>query len=160
MTCMNQITKTNKFEKAFVLFLNTFDNWKLDWVGKKNLPYDAMGYTPKGNKCVVEMKFRTKYYETKMIEKKKYDLLMSLPGDVAKIYFVSDPKGSYWFWLDKLKELEVLNKDCPATTNWNKGRISKEVYLLKESNASVIDYMVPEKKGVWDGYLKKNKKIP
>ena len=55
------ITKTGKFEKAIVNILNIFDDWKLEWVGTKNLPYDAVGYTPKGNKCVVEMKFRTKY---------------------------------------------------------------------------------------------------
>ena len=26
---------------------------------------------------------------------------MKLPKEVIKIYFVSDPKGSYWFWLNK-----------------------------------------------------------
>jgi hypothetical protein len=155
---MNQITKTNKFEKAFVLFLNTFDNWKLDWVGKKNLPYDAMGYTPKGNKCVIEMKFRKKYYQDKMLEKKKYDALMSLPKDVVKIYFVSDPKGSYWFWLDKLEELDIITKNCPTQTFWNGNKIKKEVYLLPESEASIVDVTSKSKKGVWDDYLERHKK--
>ena len=153
------IQRTHKFEKALVRILNVFDGWKLEWLGEKNYCYDAAGYTPKGMKCVVEMKFRTKYYETKLIEKKTYDKLMSLSDDVVKIYFVSDPKGSYWFWLDKLKELEVLSKDCPTSTNWNKARIPKEVYLLKESDASVIDYMTPERKGIWEDYFKKNEKI-
>jgi hypothetical protein len=151
-------SKTEKFEKALVKMLNVFDGWKLEWLGSKNLSYDAAGYTPKGNKCVVEMKFRKKYYDTKMIEKKKYDALMSLPDDIVKIYFVSDPKGSYWFWLDKIKELEVLDKSCPTTTYWNKNRISKEVYLLEEKDASIIDVATPDKKGVWDDYFKKNKK--
>jgi hypothetical protein len=50
---MRQIEKTRKFEKALVLFLNTFDDWKLEWNGDGNLPYDASGFTPKGNKCVI-----------------------------------------------------------------------------------------------------------
>ena len=150
--------KTHKFEKALVTVLNTFDDWKLEWAGSKNLCYDAVGYTPKGNKCVVEMKFRTKYYKTKLIEKKKYDALMQLPKDVVKIYFVSDPKGSYWFWLDKLQELELLNKDCPTTTFWNKGKVSKEIYLLDEKDASIIDLTPPERTSVWSNYLKKIKK--
>src|SRR6056300_1069237 len=106
MIIMSKIQKTNKFEKAFVMMLNTFDDWQLEWVGDQNLCYDAIGLTPKGNRCVVEMKFRKKYYETKMLEKKKYDALMELNSDIVKIYFVSDPQGSYWFWLDKLKKLK------------------------------------------------------
>jgi hypothetical protein len=85
-----KITTTNKFEKALIWFLNSFDGWELKWVGDQNLCYDAIGKTPKGNKCVVEMKFRKKYYDTKLIEKKKYDKLMELDQDVVKIYFVSD----------------------------------------------------------------------
>tara|TARA_R110000823_G_scaffold42397_2_gene111106 strand:+ start:2849 stop:3334 length:486 start_codon:yes stop_codon:yes gene_type:complete len=151
-----KINKTGKFENALVTILNIIDDWNLDWVGLKNLPYDAVGYTPKGKKCVVEMKFRTKYYETKMIEKKKYDALMALPADVVKIYYVTDPKGSYWFWLDKIKELEVLSKDCPTTTFWNQNKVSKEVYLLDEKDASIVDYTTPERIGVWSEYFKKN----
>lgn len=135
---MTQIEKTNKFEKAFILFLNTFDEWKLEWVGDKNLCYDAKGYTPKGKKCVIEMKFRKKYYDSKMLEKLKYDNLMSLPDDIVKIYFVSDPKGSYWFWLDKLSEMQVFDKNCPRTSYWNDSKKNKEVYLLTEEQASII----------------------
>lgn len=153
---MKQIEKTNKFEKAFVLFLNTFDNWNLEWVGDKNLSYDIKGYTPKGNKCVIEMKIRKKHYETKMLEKAKYDALMSLPDDIVKIYFVSDPKGSYWFWLDKLKELNIITKKCPLKTYWNSNRVQKEVYLLPENQASIFDPVSKEEKGVWDNYFKLN----
>lgn len=152
---MTRIEKTNKFEKAFINILNIFDNWKLNWVGDKNLCYDAEGYTPKGNKCVIEMKFRKKYYETKMLEKKKYDSLMSLPDDVIKIYFVSDPKGSYWFWLEKLTELKKLNKQCPSTSYWNSNKINKEVYLLEEKHASVVDRPSKQKKNIWADHFKK-----
>ena len=64
---MTRIEKTNKFEKAFINILNLFDEWKLNWVGDKNLCYDAEGYTPKGNKCVIEMKFRNKHYDTRKL---------------------------------------------------------------------------------------------
>ena len=154
---MSRISVTNKFEKAFILILNTFDNWRLEWVGSKNLCYDAKGYTPKDNKCVIEMKFRKKYYETKMLEKKKYDALMSLPDDVTKIYFVSDPQGSYWFWLDKLKDLKTFDKSCPTTSFWGGKKITKEVYLLTEDLASVIDRGEPNRKDVWAEYFKNKK---
>jgi hypothetical protein len=129
-----KITTTNKFEKALIWFLNSFDGWELKWVGDQNLCYDAIGKTPKGNKCVVEMKFRKKYYDTKLIEKKKYDKLMELDQDVVKIYFVSDPKGTYYFWLNGLDNLEMLNQKMPSTTFWRKHTIEKEIYLLKEEN--------------------------
>jgi len=151
---MTKIEKTNKFEKAVIEFLNLFDDWQLEWVGDKNLCYDAQGYTPKGNKCVVEMKFRNKYYETKMLEKKKYDSLMELPEDVVKIYFVSDPKGTYWFWLEKLTQLEKIKKDCPTTSYWSNDKISKEVYLLDEKYASIIDRPTESSENVWADYFK------
>lgn len=134
---MKQITKTNKFEQALVWFLNAFEEWNLEWVGDKNLCYDAIGLTPKGHKCVVEMKFRKKYYETKLIEKYKFDKLMALDEDVVKIYYVSDPKGTYYFWLDKLKDMEIIDKRCPATSFWRKHKIEKQVYMLPEDLASI-----------------------
>ena len=136
---MRKITITNKFERALVWFLNGFDDWKLQWCGNENKCYDAYGYTPKGNKCVIEMKFRKKYYKTKLIEKDKLDCLMKLPKDVVKIYFVSDPKGTYYFWLNKLEDMEVMSKRCPSTTFWRKHRIEKQVYMLDESLASVVN---------------------
>ena len=41
---MSRIQKTNELEKALVVLLNTFDDWKLEWVGDLNLCYDAKGY--------------------------------------------------------------------------------------------------------------------
>lgn len=135
---MNKIQKVNKFEKALVKLLNTFDDWNLEWVGDQNLCYDAKGYTPKGEKCVIEFKFRKKYYDTKLLEKKKYEALMKLPNDVVKIYFVSDPKGNYWYWLNKLADMKLINKSCPSTSYWNSQKVTKEIYLLSEEIASII----------------------
>lgn len=135
---MKEITKTNKLERALVWFLNAFEEWNLEWVGDRNLCYDAKGFTPKGHKCVVEMKFRKKYYETKLLEKHKYDNLMKLGSDVVKIYFVSDPKGSYYFWLNKLKDMEIIDKRCPSTSFWRKHKIEKQVYMIPEDLASIV----------------------
>ena len=135
---MRGIKITNKFEKAFIWFHNTFDDWELEWVGDKNLPYDAIGKTPKGISCVIEMKFRKTYYKSKLLEKKRFENLMSLPKDVVKIYFVSDPKGSYWFWLNKLQELDSQNLRFPETTHWSGTKVKKDVFLLEEEQASLV----------------------
>ena len=92
------IKKIHKFEKAVIMILN-IDGWELKWVGDQNKPYDAIGKTPKGFQCVIEMKFRDKYYEEKLIEKSKYDSLMKLGKDIIKLYFVNDPKGNYSYLL-------------------------------------------------------------
>ena len=36
--------------------------------------------------------------------------------------------------------------------------MSKEVYLLDEKDASIVEYITPEKQGVWTNYFKKNEK--
>ena len=129
----------HKFEKAVIKLLNTFDDWQLEWVGDQNLPYDAIGKTPKGADCVFEMKFRKKYYDTKLLEKVKYDRMMGIDEKYVKIYFVSDPKGTYYFWLNKLDELEIIGKKCPTTTFWRKHIEEKQVYMLKEEWASIVN---------------------
>ncbi|BCV04540.1 MAG: hypothetical protein CM15mV88_290 [Caudoviricetes sp.] len=53
----------NDFEKIVVKFLNEFEDWNLKWSKGKFEHYDASGTTPKGHRCVMEMKFRNKYYE-------------------------------------------------------------------------------------------------
>ena len=60
---------TRNLEKAVVMALN-FDDWQLEWTGDTNSLYDAEGLTPEKNgkrtRCVIEMKFRNKYYEKKL----------------------------------------------------------------------------------------------
>ncbi len=131
-----KITDVHKWEKAVSLVLK-IDGWDLEWVGDKNLPYDAIGTTPKGYDCVMEMKFRDKYYEEKLLEKKKYDELMKL--NVVALYFVNDPKGNYLYWLNKLDLPEPTELYCPSTTLWNSKKIKKPVYLLQENQASIIN---------------------
>ena len=64
------LQRINDLEQAVVLILN-MDGWQLEWCGGGYDHYDAKGTTPKGKECVIEMIFRNKYYETKMLEKYK-----------------------------------------------------------------------------------------
>lgn len=131
------LSKTHKLEKAVIDILNSLDGWKLIHTGNGSTKWDAEGLTPKGLECVVEMKFRNKHYKDKMIEKDKYDALIAT-GKVA-IYFVTDPKGSYYFWLNTIKLPELVDKYCPDTTMWTKKRLLKPVYLLPEDLAIASD---------------------
>lgn len=133
---MGYIDNIHEWEKSVVHLLN-FDGWELKHTGDGMEYYDAIGKTPKGYDCVVEMKFRDKYYYDKMIEKDKLDRLLSL--GVVALYFVADPRGNYMFWLNYIKLPEVKQMYCPATTMWSKSKIQKDCYLLPESSASIIN---------------------
>ena len=133
-----KIADINKWEKAICLILQ-IDGWELEWVGDKNLSYDAIGKTPKGHDCVIEMKFRNKYYKEKMLEVYKYEQLISMDSEIVKLYFVSDPKGNYLYWLNYLDMPEPVEMYCPDTTMWTKKRLLKPVYLLSEEQASIIN---------------------
>jgi hypothetical protein len=136
------LKKINKFEKAVIMILN-FDGWELTHTGDGLTKWDAEGFTPEKNgkrsRCVIEMKFRNKYYEDKMLEKDKYDALMDLDDDIIKLYFVNDPKGNFMYWLNTLKMPKTIKKYCPDTTMWTKKRLLKDVYLLKENDAVRIN---------------------
>jgi hypothetical protein len=130
------IENIKEWEKAVVDILN-LDGWQLE-LTKEYDHYDAIGITPKGIKCVIEMKFRNDYYEDKMLEKHKYDNLMKMEGYV-KIYFVNDAKGNYMFWLDDMVMPEVKYLRLPKQTLWDKTKVSKAVYLLSENKATIIN---------------------
>jgi len=132
------LQEINKLEQAVVATLN-IDGWNLEWTGKGYLSYDAKGYTPKGKDCVIEMKFRTKYYEDKMLEKDKYESLMNLDNDILKFYFVNDPKGNFMYWLNQIQLPETTKMYCPDTTMWTKKKVLKDVYLLAENQATIIN---------------------
>ena len=132
------LNKVHQLEKAMVLLLN-FEGWDLEWTGGGSERWDAKGKTQKGYDCVIEMKFRKKHYETKMLEKDKYDALMALDKDVIKIYLVNDAKGNFLFYLNTLEMPPAVKKYCPDTTMWTKKRLLKEVYLIEEKYALRIN---------------------
>ena len=59
--------------------------------------------------------------------------------NIIKLYFVNDPKGNFMYWLNTLKMPIPIKKYCPDTTMWTKKRLLKDVYLLKENEASRIN---------------------
>jgi len=127
----------HKWEKGIVLLL-TLDGWDLEWTGGEFEHYDARGKTPKGFDCVIEFKLRNAYYPTKIIEKYKYDKLMQM--DCLKFYYVFDSKGNYLYLLDTLKLPELESMDLQKTTYFkNTNTINKNVYMLSESQASIIN---------------------
>jgi hypothetical protein len=132
------LKKIHKLEKAVIAILN-IDGWELQWTGKDYTTYDAIGKTPKGFDCVIEMKFRNKYYEEKMLEKHKYDSLMALDKKFVKLYFINDPKGNFLYWLNDIIMPVPVAMYCPDTSLWTKKRLLKPVYLLKENQASRIN---------------------
>jgi hypothetical protein len=158
------IETVHSLEKAVVTILN-IDGWQLKWCGEGNKHYDAEGLCPEKNgkrrPCVIEMKFRKKYYPDKLLEKYKYDKLMSLDKEVVKLYFVNDPRGNYLYWLDNLNMPEPETRDIKKTTLWANDKTAKEIYLLPESKASIINYNEtaerPEK-SIWDDYFKRRGK--
>jgi len=135
------IERIHKFEQTVVTFMNEFQDWQLEWSGGGFEHYDAKGLTPKGHECVIEMKFRNKYYSDKLLEKDKYDALMKMDEEIVKLYLVADPKATYLFWLNYLEMPVVKELYCPDTTLWTKKKVLKKVYLLNESMASIV---VPE----------------
>lgn len=124
------LSKVHQFEKAIVALLN-LDGWNLEHCGNGYEHFDAIGTSPKGKQVVLEIKWRKKYYDKKMIEKYKFDKL--LEEDAEALYFVADPKGNYLFWLNDLAKQETVELYCPDTTLWTKKRNNKECYLLDES---------------------------
>ena len=150
------INKIHNWEKAVVTLLN-LDGWNLKHTGDGMESWDAIGTTPKGQECVIEMKFRNKYYDTKIIEKFKYDKLIET-GKVA-LYLVNDPKGNYMFWLNNLKDLQTKDMYCPDTTLLTKKKILKPCYLLEEKDAAIINLNEELEIGIWDSYFQIKEKI-
>lgn len=134
------INCVHRLEKTVITFYNAFDGWELEWCGGGFEHYDAVGRTPKGNECVIEMKFRNKYYEDKLLEKYKYDQLMDMPHDLVKLYFINDPKGNYLFWLNNMTMPDPVDMWCPDTTLWTKKKMMKPCYMLPENSAAEITH--------------------
>jgi len=118
-----KLEQVQEYEKAVVFLLN-LDGWDLKWTGNedKYKHYDASGYTPKTDKdgnrirCVIEMKFRNKYYTEKLLEKSKLDYLIvtfynifnqilrtNLNGRKPSLLIFKLYKISHLFYLDKVR---------------------------------------------------------
>jgi len=131
--------QTQKWEQGIIHLLN-IDGWQLEWTGGDYEHYDAKGKTPKGYNCILEIKIRNEYYPTKLLERFKYEHLMS-QNNCLKFYYVFDTKGNYLYFLDQLKLPEENNVQAGATTysQGNKNKVNKSVYMLTESQAVIIN---------------------
>lgn len=123
---------TEILERTLVEMLNN-RGWEIWWIGDSFEHWDAYGRTPKGTEAIIEIKIRQQYYQTKMIERYKYEKLTEA-SDHA-LYLVSDPKGIFIFWLNRLFNLKEEQIECPDKTLWQTKKIKKSVYLLPEKHA-------------------------
>ena len=131
-------TSHHKWELTIIEILNS-DGWKLHPSWTKTEHYDAIGKTPKGFNCVMELKLRHKYYPTKVLEVYKYEKLMEIK-DCLKFYYVFDIKGNYLYFLDTLYLAEPVIINCKTTEKFSNDKlIDKTCYMLLESQASIIN---------------------
>ena len=89
----------------------------------------------------IELKCRKKHYDTLLLEKKKYDAMIS---ETTKhldtpIYINSTPEVIYSFNLFFIKNVWEVNYLNPATTQFaNRNRIPKEVTYLKTTDGKKL----------------------
>lgn len=119
-------------------------NWKeedlFNWIKEEYLSDLAMAinqfsrwdsYSLK-SRIRIEFKCRSKHFDSLLIEKKKYDALISksVPNKDIPYYINSTPEGVYAFKLEDLNP-EWQTKQYPATTQFNnRRRVPKEVAFL------------------------------
>lgn len=89
----------------------------------------------------IELKCRTKHYDTLLLEKKKYDAMIEECNKHLDIpmYINSTPEGVYCFNLLEIQPVFEVNFLNPATSHFqNRNRISKEVTYLEIKNAKKL----------------------
>lgn len=134
---MTNETSHHQWEQGIILLMN-LDGWDLEWTGGEFEHYDAKGKTPKGFDCVIEFKLRHAYYQTKVLEKYKYDKLMK--EDCMRFYYVFDSRGNYLYHLDTLVLPEAVTINCKVNEKFGNSKlIDKQVYMISESQASIIN---------------------
>lgn len=127
----------HKWEQGIIQLLN-LDGWNLEWTGEEYSHYDAKGFTPKGFRCVMEIKLRHSYYPTKILEEYKYNKLMK--EDALKFYYVFDTKGNYLYYLDGLGLPELVTIQSKTKHKFDDDTIiDKKVFMLSESQASIVN---------------------
>jgi len=107
------VKRKNRTLKEVALLLLKFDGWQLS--------EDGTGKTPKGQECSVEFVRCNTYKQTKEIDRTVLVELWKKKG--AKVLLLSDPDGTYYFWLDAIKD-QVTSKDG--------------VVYIQESLASIV----------------------
>jgi hypothetical protein len=120
-------------ENDLYLFLKDNLYFDLEMSSNEKCSYDSFS---RYYKHIVELKCRRTHYDELLLEKYKYDSLMSLG---CQIYYANyTPKGFvYIFDLNKV-QVEWLSKTMPSTTDFeNTNKKEKEVGFLNINQASL-----------------------
>jgi len=123
--------------KEIDLFNYLKENVYFDLVKSKNQMSRWDCYSPAtGHR--IELKCRTRHFDTLLLEKKKYDAMIEECEkhlDIP-IYINSTPEGVFSFNLHKIHPTFEINNKNPATTQfYNTQRIEKEVTYLEINQA-------------------------
>lgn len=96
-------------------------------------------YSP-ATKHRIELKCRSTHYETLIIEKPKYEAIISKCEDHndIPIYINSTPKGVYRFNLTNFNPIWETKYLTKTTTFSNRNIIAKEVFMLPVADAEII----------------------
>ena len=93
-----------------------------------NSHYDAISFA---HNAIVELKCRRRHYQRFMIEKVRYDRLMTiaLSEQMGCLYIVSSPSGVWSFDLMAMAEPEWGKRSLPKKSTWSAGNkmMEKEV---------------------------------
>ena len=92
-------------------------------------------------KLSIELKCRRRHYDYLLIEKSKYDKLIS---NKRMRYINSTPQGIFSFNLKKIEEPNWWVEEMPATTDFDRcKRVNKEVgYLNIKDAKNITDLLV------------------
>ena len=103
--------------------------------------FDGFDCSTQNHNMFIELKSRTTHYEELLIEKKKYDFLIStaIEKGLVPYYINHTPEGVWSFRLDELPEIEWKDKWLPVTTEFNnKNKMMKPVGFIDVKYASKL----------------------
>lgn len=139
----NELTQLN--EQALYELLR--DNLYEDLVRVSNDEYSVNDCWSQEHGVYIELKCRRSHYDSLMLEKIKYDRLVTEANKIGMLplYICSTPEGIYEFNLDlipiKWEEMDNL----PATTEFdNQERVTKTIAMLPLDLATPILVWYPE----------------
>lgn len=101
-------------------------------IQKSEGTYDAWDCISEEHKLFIELKSRNTHYNTLLLEKKKYDKLITLAEEkkLTPLYINSTPNGVYSFPLSSM-DIQWEDKLLPVTTEFsNNDKIVKTVTFL------------------------------
>jgi hypothetical protein len=111
-------------ERAVVQVMN-LDGWQLESATDNK----AKGLTPRGKTCSLILRVE-KQEKTPYITKKDYEQLMSASGEV-KVYFYSDTKVNYLYWVNDI----IVGEESALISNTTLFGKTTVVYELEPSQA-------------------------